>query len=123
MANSGSREHGKVGSRPWIMLAGGGAETLDELQDQLDAFRSYYNHIRPHRALDKATPLQAYEARVKAERALSYMGLEPGAPIAGVKVDRVFIGSCTNARLEDLRVAAAVARGGDHRGAGGDAAG
>jgi 3-isopropylmalate/(R)-2-methylmalate dehydratase large subunit len=43
--------------------------------------------------------------------ALEYMGLEAGRPIAGTKVDRVFIGSCTNARLSDLRVAAQVARG------------
>ena len=43
--------------------------------------------------------------------ALEYMGLAPGRPIAGTKVDRVFIGSCTNARLSDLRAAAAVVRG------------
>jgi 3-isopropylmalate/(R)-2-methylmalate dehydratase large subunit len=43
--------------------------------------------------------------------ALDYMGLVPGAPIAGTPVDWVFIGSCTNSRLSDLRAAAAVARG------------
>ncbi|MEM8553090.1 MAG: aconitase family protein, partial [Pseudomonadota bacterium] len=43
--------------------------------------------------------------------ALTYMGLEPGTPLSGLAVDRVFIGSCTNARLEDLRAAAAVLRG------------
>jgi len=43
--------------------------------------------------------------------ALEYMGLAAGRPIAGTKVDRVFIGSCTNARLSDLRAAAAVVRG------------
>jgi 3-isopropylmalate/(R)-2-methylmalate dehydratase large subunit len=43
--------------------------------------------------------------------ALDYMALEPGTPMAGIEVDRVFIGSCTNARIEDLRVAAAVAQG------------
>ncbi len=42
------------------------ATTLAELQGQLDAFRHYYNHIRPHRAVGRRTPLQAYSARLKA---------------------------------------------------------
>ncbi|MCU0620853.1 MAG: 3-isopropylmalate dehydratase large subunit [Gemmatimonadales bacterium] len=52
----------------------------------------------------------ADEARATA-RALEYMGLAPGTPLEGLPIDRVFIGSCTNARLADLEAAAAVVRG------------
>ena len=49
--------------------------------------------------------------RESTERALEYMDLEPGAPIQEIEIDRVFIGSCTNSRIDDLRAAADVARG------------
>jgi 3-isopropylmalate/(R)-2-methylmalate dehydratase large subunit len=56
---------------------------------------------------DFASPAE----RKAAEAALAYMDLKPGTPMTQIKIDRVFIGSCTNSRIEDLRLAAKVAKG------------
>lgn len=63
----------------------------------------------PETALPVTARVPASTAQTRAQ--LDYMGLDPGTALEGLRIDRVFIGSCTNARLGDLRAAAAVLRG------------
>lgn len=65
--------------------------------------------------IGSATPvlsqIQDNNERLAAEKALKYMGLPEGMPMTDIKIDKAFIGSCTNGRIEDLRAAAKVAKG------------
>ena len=62
-------------------------------------------------AIDQAIPTPTAAQETAWRAAFDYMGVEPGRPLAGTPVDWVFIGSCSNSRLSDLREAAAIARG------------
>jgi 3-isopropylmalate/(R)-2-methylmalate dehydratase large subunit len=106
------REHGVPIDPAWDDLRSDPEATFDR-EVEIDV-----GEIRPQvtwgtnpgmvASIDDVVPAPADEA---AERALAYMALEPGTPIREISVDRVFIGSCTNSRIEDLRAAAAVVRG------------
>ena len=106
------REHNVPIDDAWLELRSDAGATFDR-EVELDV-----SEIRPQvtwgtnpgmvASIDDVVPEPADEAT---ERALAYMALEPGTPIREIAVDRVFIGSCTNSRIEDLRAAAAVVRG------------
>jgi 3-isopropylmalate/(R)-2-methylmalate dehydratase large subunit len=106
------REHGVEIDERWRDLRSDDGATFDrELEIDVGAIRpqvTWGTNPGMVATIDDVVPEPADEA---AERALAYMGLTPGTPIREIAVDRVFIGSCTNSRIEDLRAAAAVVRG------------
>jgi 3-isopropylmalate/(R)-2-methylmalate dehydratase large subunit len=96
----------------WANLATDEGATYDkEVHISAEDIRpmvTYGTHPGMAMPIDALVPVAADETE---EKALDYMAVTGGAPIAGIKVDRVFIGSCTNSRLEDLRAAARVMDG------------
>ncbi len=83
--------------------------------DELEPFVTWGTNPAQGAPLNSNVPnpadLKDDEARGAAERALIYMGLEAGMPLKNIAIDTVFLGSCTNGRIEDLRAAAHVIKG------------
>ena len=90
-------------------------ETVELDASSLEPFVTWGTNPGMSVGITGSVPHSAPEAspddREAVERALEYMALEPGTPIQEIEIDRVFVGSCTNSRIEDLRTAASVLEG------------
>ena len=88
---------------------------IDVNADELEPFVTWGTNPAQGAPLNSLVPnpadLKDDEARSAAERALAYMGLTAGTPLKKIAIDTVFLGSCTNGRIEDLRAAAEVLKG------------
>jgi 3-isopropylmalate/(R)-2-methylmalate dehydratase large subunit len=112
-------EQWEVAARDWLSLRSDDdarfdlefAIDCDELQPQITWGTSPQHAVGVSDGVPDPALMPDAEQRQLAERALGYMRLTPGTPLLGLPIDAAYIGSCTNARLSDLRAAADVLRG------------
>lgn len=109
----------EVAERQWLDLRSDAGACYDRVVEidgaDVQPMVSWGTSPEAVTTIDGRVPDPASEAdphrRAQIERMIAYMGLMPGAPMAGLPIDVVFIGSCTNSRIEDLRAAAATING------------
>jgi 3-isopropylmalate/(R)-2-methylmalate dehydratase large subunit len=106
------RDHGADVDPSWAQLAtDDGAKFDSEIEVDVSAISPMITWgTNPEQVVGVADAVPAAASEGE-ERALTYMDLEPGTPMTDIKLDRVFIGSCTNSRIGDLRAAAEVIKG------------
>lgn len=108
----GAPEDFEASAEDWLSLQSDPDASFDaEITIDAATLRPMVTYgVSPHEAAPVASSIPAPQDPTAAQ-ALDYMRVSPGTPIGSIPVDRVFIGSCTNGRIEDLRAAASVLRG------------